>query len=45
MHKERTSKGTSGKYGDRRDVPQFFDEWKLANSRLSLAFYASAAHP
>src|SRR5271170_4305584 len=20
-----------GKYGDRRDVPQLFDEWKLAN--------------
>src|ERR1700720_3720898 len=20
------------KYGDRRDVPQFFDEWKLANA-------------
>jgi hypothetical protein len=24
-------KALSDKYGDRRDVPQLFDEWKLAN--------------
>ena len=27
------------KYGDRRDVPQFFDEWKLANVQSVPSLY------